>query len=56
MFIYYVKVSNSLFDNLPTIFKSRFSAFKQFDWNGYFKNNRLVFLISTLIGASSHIL
>lgn len=55
-FIFHNIVRNSLFDNLPTILKTRFSAFKQFDWNGYFRKNWLVVTISILIGAVSHIL
>lgn len=54
-FIFHNIVRNSLFDNLPTILKSRFSEFKQFDWNGYFKRSWFVVSISILIGAASHI-
>src|SRR6188768_3414024 len=32
-FIFHNVVRNSLFDNLPTILKSRLLAFKHFDWN-----------------------
>lgn len=56
VFIFHNIVRNSLFDNLPTILKSRFSAFRQFDWNGHFQKNWLVVIISILIGAASHIL
>lgn len=55
-FIFHDIVRNSLFDNLPTFFKSRFSAFRHFDWNGHFKRNWFVVEISILIGAASHIL
>ena len=55
-FIFHNIVRISLFDNLPTILKSRFSAFRQFNWNGHFRNNWLVVTISILIGAASHIL
>jgi hypothetical protein len=54
-FIFHNIVRNSLFDNLPTILKSRFSTFKQFNWNGHFKRNGFVVTISILIGAASHI-
>mgnify|MGYP000567707278 CR=1 FL=1 len=54
-FIFHNIVKNSLFDNLPTFLKSRFSVFNQFDWNGYFKRYWLVVVISILIGAASHI-
>jgi hypothetical protein len=55
-FIFHNIVRDSLFDNLPTILKSRFSEFRQFDWNGYFKRSWFVVTISILIGAASHIL
>ena len=48
-------VRDKLFDNLPTILKSRFTTFKQFDWNRHFKQNWLVVTISILIGTASHI-
>lgn len=54
-FIFHNIVRDSLFDNLPTILKSRFSVFRQFDWNGHFKRNWIVVAISILIGAASHI-
>lgn len=54
-FIFHYIVRDRLFDNLPTILKSRFSTFKQFEWNIYFKRNWFVVTISILIGAASHI-
>jgi hypothetical protein len=54
-FIFHNIVRDNLFDNLPLFFKSRFSTFKQFEWNGYFKKNWLIVTISILIGAGSHI-
>lgn len=55
VFIFHIIVRNSLFDNLPTILKSRLYTFKQFNFNKYFKSNWLVVLISILIGAASHL-
>jgi len=55
-FIFHDIVRNSLFDNLPTFFKSKFSVFTEFDWNRHFKKSWFVVIISILIGASSHIL
>jgi hypothetical protein len=54
-FIFHNIIRDSLFDNLPTILKSRLTKFKQFDWNSYFKDHWLVATISVLIGAASHI-
>jgi hypothetical protein len=55
-FIFHNIVRNALFDNLPFFLKSRFSAIRRFDWNGYFKKNWLTVIISALIGAASHLL
>src|SRR5580765_7324040 len=38
-FIYHLVVRNSLFDNLPSFLKERVSAYKGFDWSGYFQKN-----------------
>lgn len=54
-FIFHNFVRESLIDNLPTILKSRFSLFNQFNWNKHFKNNWLAVMISILIGAASHL-
>lgn len=54
-FIFHNIVRNRLLENLPIFFKSRFSAFNQFHWNGQFRKNWLVVIISILIGATSHI-
>ncbi|HCS19869.1 MAG TPA: DUF4184 domain-containing protein [Bacteroidetes bacterium] len=54
-FIFHNIVRDQLFDNLPTILKSRFSPFNHFEWNSHFKRNWFVVTISILIGAASHI-
>ncbi|MEH6682527.1 MAG: DUF4184 family protein [Sediminicola sp.] len=54
-FIFHNLVRDRLFDNLPRFLKSRFGAFTEFDWNGYFKKNWMVVVISILLGAISHI-
>ena len=54
-FIFHNIVRDNLFDNLPTILKSRLLIFKQFDWNGYFKGSWFVVIVSIIIGAASHI-
>lgn len=55
-FIFHNIIRDSLFDNSPKALKARFSKFRHFDWNRYFKKNWFVVIISVLIGASSHIL
>jgi uncharacterized protein DUF4184 len=54
-FIFHDFIRNSLYDNLPAIFKSRLQNFKTFDWNKYFKQHYFVVIISILIGAMSHL-
>lgn len=54
-FIFHNIIRDSLFDNLPTILKSRFAVFRKSDWNTHFTENRLTVTISILIGAASHI-
>ena len=55
-FIFHNIVRNSLFNNLPTLIKSRFSTLSQLNWNEHFKRNWFVISISVLIGATSHLL
>ena len=54
-FTFHNILRDSLYDNLPTILKSRLSTYRQFDWNSYFKSNWFVVVISILIGTASHI-
>lgn len=55
-FIFHNIVRDSLFSNLPTTLKTRFSPYRQFDWNNHFKRNKLVVIFSILLGAASHLL
>jgi len=54
-FLFHTIARDQLFNNLPDFLKFRFSIFKRFDWNQYFKKNWYVVMISILIGALSHI-
>lgn len=54
-FIFHNLIRDSLFDNLPTPLKSRFTTFRSFDWNRHFKSSWFVVLISVVIGAASHL-
>lgn len=54
-FIFHNVLRDRLYDNLPTILKSRLSTYKQFDWNSYFKANWFIVIISVLVGTASHI-
>lgn len=54
-FTFHNIVRNSLFKNLPSIFKSRLLNFNEFNWNQYFKLNWSVVIISILVGTASHI-
>jgi len=55
-FIYHQVVRNSLFDNLPSFLKDRFSVYKKFNWPRYFAKNWAIVLVSTIVGTASHIL
>jgi hypothetical protein len=55
-FLFHLIIRNELLDNLPAFLKSRFSAFRQFNWKNYFIRNWLVVIISILSGALSHLL
>ena len=54
-FIYHLVVRNSLFDNLPSFLKERFSVYKKFDWGRYFVRKWAFVIVSIIIGAASHI-
>jgi hypothetical protein len=55
-FIFHNIIKESLFNNFPTVLKSRFVKFNSFDWNKHFKTNWFVVITSILIGAASHLL
>jgi len=54
-FIYHLFVRNSLFDNLPSFLKDRFSVYKRFNWSRYFLKSWAIVLVSIIIGTVSHI-
>ena len=55
-FIYHQVVRNSLFDNLPSFLKDRFSIYKKFNWPKYFTKNWAIVLVSIIVGTVSHLL
>lgn len=54
-FIFHNIVRDPLFDNLPSVLKTRLWVFKQFDWNKHFRSNWIIVLASIIIGTISHI-
>lgn len=54
-FLFHNIARNTLIENLPDVFRSRFIAGKSFDWNTYFKAKWAVVLSSIVIGAFSHL-
>ncbi|MFP5043018.1 DUF4184 family protein, partial [Parasediminibacterium sp. JCM 36343] len=50
-FVFHNLIRDSLYDNLPKVFKSRLEVFKSFKWNEYFKQHYFVVIISVLVGA-----
>lgn len=55
-FLFHNVVRNTLFNNLPQALHNRFSPYKEFNWNAYFKMNGPMVLVSIFIGAASHLL
>jgi SanA protein len=55
-FIFHDIVRNELIDHLPTQLRERFWNLKVFNWNGTFKKNWMIVILSILLGAASHIL
>ncbi len=55
-FIYHNVVRNILIGNLPCIFQGSLIDIKRFNWNKYFFQNKIVVIVSFLVGISSHLL
>jgi hypothetical protein len=54
-FIFHNLIRNPLIFNSPKFFRERFSALQSFNWPGYFKQHKIPFFVSMLIGIASHI-
>jgi hypothetical protein len=54
--VFHNLIRESLFNNLPSILKSRLLNFLAFDFNKYLKVNWIKVVISILIGTATHIL
>ena len=54
-FAFHNLIRDSLFNNLPMLFKCRLEVFKSFHWNGYFKQHYFIVIISVLFGATTHL-
>lgn len=55
-FLFHNIIRNSLYDNLPEIFRHRLDHFKIFEWNQYFKKYYFGIILSILFGAITHII
>ena len=56
IFIFHNVVRNALIDHLPFSLNVRLSKFEEFNWNEYFQENRIVVLVSLIVGIASHLL
>ena len=56
LFLFHNVVRNTLIQYLPFSLNVRFSVFENFNWNNYFRQNRIVVLISLVAGITSHLL
>jgi hypothetical protein len=54
-FLYHQVVRNRLIDNLPSVFRSRLSLSRQFQWLPYFKKNWYIVAICMVAGTATHI-
>jgi len=54
-FVFHNIIRNPLYENLPNTFRTRLENFKNFKWNKYFAQHYVVVIISTLIGAITHL-
>ena len=54
-FLFHNIVRDSLIENLPQVFRSRFIECRNFDWNNYFRSKWLIVICSIIIGAFSHL-
>lgn len=55
-FVFHLVVRDRLIEALPHFLKSGLSTFHQFQWTPYFKKNFVVVIISSIIGAATHLL
>lgn len=55
-FIYHNILRNVFIKHLPNYFKNRLSLFMNFNWNSYTTANKLILIISLIIGIVSHLL
>ena len=53
--LFHEVVKKNLIDNLPAIVQQRLQPLRQFQFIPYFRTHYLVFMISALVGAGSHI-
>ncbi|MEO8860018.1 MAG: DUF4184 family protein [Ginsengibacter sp.] len=56
IFIFHNVVRNALIDHLPFSLNVRLSKFEEFNWNKYFQDNKIVVLVSLIVGITSHLL
>lgn len=55
-FIYHNIIRNVFIKHLPSYFRDRFTSFMYFNWNSYAIANKLILVISLIIGIVSHLL
>ena len=54
-FVFHNIIRKPLYENLPKTFRNRLENFKNFKWTEYFRKHYLVVIISTLLGATTHL-
>ncbi len=54
-FLFHNILRDKLISRLPAFMLSRFTRFEGFDWNGYFKKNIGIVIVSIILGAFTHL-
>ena len=54
-FLFHNIVRDKLISRLPAFMYSRFTRFEGFNWNGYFKKNKGIVIVSIILGAVTHL-
>lgn len=55
-FVFHSVAKRNLIDNLPVFFQSRFQEIRNSDFTAYFKEHKLIFVLSVIFGTATHII
>lgn len=55
-FVFHSVAKKNLIDNMPVFFQARFQEIRNSNFTAYFKEHKLVFILSVIIGTATHII